>query len=454
MKGFFAIAFGLMGVLTLFALAIAPRPPRDGRTYLRWVIDDAPARREQIALFNSIYPDVQIQIDPSMPDTPSKVIVQSLAGVGPDVFCAYDGYQLLGFVNSGVAMDLTDYLPRMGIDAERELWSAAEMTYKANGRIYGFPANAAADAIWYNKRLFDSAGVPYPPKGPWKWDEFIELAKRMTIRDASGRVTHYGLIFDWGQQWKLFMLQWGARFYTPDGTRCVVDSPEAIAATEFMHSLVFKHRIAPTGNEEAAMATAGGWGSGVITLFAGERAAMVLGGRWFLMLLRQQKELQLGAAEAPHGPNRVFYGYGKSILVNRHSPQREQALKFIEFMSTKPYNDLINAQADALGPVKEYSYTDDFLHNPEHPEEDYNDVWREIMNYTRPEEISPFVNAQQAALRLSKQIDLIKTNQKTPADAMRTLAQQINDMIAESIAKNHELRERYEQLTGRPVAQK
>ena len=48
-----------------------------------------------------------------------------------------------------------------------------------DGRIYGLPTNAAADAIWLHKDLFEQDGVP-PPTGPWKWDEFIELAKRMT----------------------------------------------------------------------------------------------------------------------------------------------------------------------------------------------------------------------------------------------------------------------------------
>jgi ABC-type glycerol-3-phosphate transport system substrate-binding protein len=442
MKAFFAMGFGVLVAMSLLAWAIRPSMVHDGRTRLLWVIDDAPARRAQIALFNQLYPECELMIDPSTPDSPSKVIVQSLAGVGPDLFCAYEANQMLGFVNSGVAWDITDELPKFGIDIERDVWMAVAPTFMHEGRVYGFPANAGADAIWINKDLFDKAGVPYP-EGSWTWEEFIPFAQRLAVRDERGRTQQFPLIFDWGIQLRMFIFQFGGRVYTPDGTRCIIDSPEAIAGVEMMHDLVFKHRLAPSGQEEAAIATQGGWGSGVITLFNGGKAAMAMGGRWWLMLMRGNKNLRLGAVEAPHGPKHVYFGYGKSIMINRNSPRREEALKFFEFMASEPYNQMINDQADAVCPVKKFAYTDRFLHNPEYPEEDYNEVWRDVLVPSLPEEVSIYINAQQASLMIGKQVDLVKTGQKSPADAMRTLAAEINEVIARNIAKNEVLREKY-----------
>ncbi len=51
-----------------------------------------------------------------------------------------------------------------------------------------------------------------------------------------------------------------------------------------------------------------------------------MGGRWWLCLLRESKDLRLGAVEGPHGPKRVFLGYGKGTVINKHSPRRTQAL--------------------------------------------------------------------------------------------------------------------------------
>src|SRR5262245_35682102 len=110
MKRFFAAALAVLSALSVIAWAIRPRPPRDGKTHLVWMADDAPARREQLALFSQLNPDCAVSLDPSMPDMASKVVIQCLAGVGPDLLCAFDGFQVLGFVRSGIAWDVTDQL--------------------------------------------------------------------------------------------------------------------------------------------------------------------------------------------------------------------------------------------------------------------------------------------------------------------------------------------------------
>ena len=104
--------------------------------------------------------------------------------------------------------------------------------------------------------------------------------------------------------------------------------------------------------------------------------------------------------------------------------------------------------ADALAPVKRYSYTEKYLHDPAFPEEDFNAVWRDAMNYAVPDEISPFVNGQAVQRILNKQLDLVKSNQKSAADALRTAARQINEEIQKTIQRDPELRRRYEALVN------
>jgi len=94
-----------------------------------------------------------------------------------------------------------------------------------------------------------------------------------------------------------FIRQFGGRIFSTDGTRCIVDSAESIAGIQLMHDLTYKYGVMPSAAEEAAMATQGGWGSGTITLFSGGKAAMAIGGRWWLCTLRDNKNLRLGAVE-------------------------------------------------------------------------------------------------------------------------------------------------------------
>ncbi len=446
MKSVFLGTFFVLCLLSAVAWKIQPARQETGKVPLSWVSDDNPARREQIALFNQLNPALDLRLDPSNTGM-EKVIVQSLAGVGPDLFDCYNGFQLSAYVRSGIAWDVTDRLKRAGIDAPKEVWPGTHPCMLHEGRVYGFPTNAAVNAIWVNKDLFDRLRIPYPT-GSMTWEEFIPLARRLTVKDENGRAKQFGFLCDWWN-WQQFVLQWGGRLYSPDGTRCVVDSPQAIAGVQFFHDLIYKHHIMPSPVEEAAMATQGGWGTGTISFFGAGKGAMALGGRWWLCSLRQYEKLRLGAFECPHGPLRVFRGYGRATLVNAKSPRREQALEFLKYEASKPWNDLINHQADALAPVIRFSYTPEYLHDPEFPQEDYNAVWRDVMQFGVPDQVSPFINGQRAERILNKQLDLVKNDQKPAADALRTAALQINAEIGKTLERDPVLRARYQQLTQR-----
>jgi multiple sugar transport system substrate-binding protein len=443
MRRFFLGALLVLALMSLAAWKLQPPPAAAGKIPLVWVSDDNPARREQMALFNRLHPEIELRLDPNNTGV-EKVIVQSLAGVGPDLFDSYGGLQLSAYVKSEVAWDVTDDLKRLGVDVGG-VWPAARPCIEYEGRVYGFPTNVASDALWFNKDVFDEEGIPYP-KGPWTWEEFIPLAQRLTRRDSSGRPQLFGLLTEFSR-WQAFVWQWGGRLYSEDGTRCVIDSPEAIAGIQFLRDLVYKHRVMPSPVEEAAMATQGGWGTGTITLFGGGRSATAIGGRWWLCTLRGNAGLRLGAVEAPHGPKRVFHAYPRATLINRASPHRKEALLFLKYMSERPYNELINHQADALAPVVRYCETPLYLHDPAFPNEDFNRVWLETMRRSVPDQVSPFVSGQAATRIMTKQLDLVKADQKSPADAMRTAAREINVEIQKTLDMDPALRARYERLT-------
>src|SRR5690349_12652351 len=322
MKRLFAVTFAVLAVLSFVAWRMQPAP--DGK--LIWVSDDNPARRRQIALFNAECASGEahskgVKLDPSNVAM-EKVIVQSIGGVGPDLFDSYTGNTLASYVRSGTAMDVTDILKSKGLSAE-QMWPCVRSRCVYNGRLYGWPTNAAADALFLNEQLFERSGEPLPAKRPWTWQEFLPLAQRLTKRDSSGHTLQYGLLAEWALFWPICVRQWGGHFYSEDGTRCTLDSPEAIAGIQFAHDLIYKYRVMPSPVEEAAMSGQGGWGTGTINWFGAGRGAMAIGGRWWLCTLRDQTHPQKGSptlrtrvVECPHGPLRVFWSYGRATLIN------------------------------------------------------------------------------------------------------------------------------------------
>ena len=445
---FLAIIAGLIA-LSFVAWAISPKPVQDGKTILYWTIDNNPTRQGQVALFNEMHPQYDLRIVTWDPKDRLKVIVQCLAGVGPDIFCAFSTFELAAYIKSGIAWDITDELKAMGVDIHNDVWNGANPCLMYNGRLYGFPNNVAVDAIWYNKDIFDACGIDYP-KGPWTWEEFIKLAQKLTIKDENGRIKHFGFVFGWESvQWYMFVRQWGGRVFSEDGTRCELDCSETIAAIQFMQDLIYKYKIAPSPEQEAGMASVGGWELGPAMFFNSGNAAMALGGRWWLIAMRNYKDLNEGVVECPHGPYRVYHSYGKATLINSRSPRRREALDFLKYMMTPEYNDLINKQGDAMPPMKKYCFTEGFLYNSEHPEEDYNAIWRDVMQYGIPERPSPFVDGAIAKRIIKDQLDLVKINQKSAADAMRSAADEINKEIQKSIKQDPVLRAKYEALISK-----
>jgi hypothetical protein len=94
-------------------------------------------------------------------------------------------------------------------------------------------------------------------------------------------------------------------------------------------------------------------------------------------------------------------------------------------------------------------YEETFLHNPDHPEEDYNAVWRTALETAIPEWSSPFVSGQLADRVMLKQTDLMRSGVKSGAEAMRAAAREINKAIVEQLRLDPDLHLRYQELVAR-----
>ncbi len=420
---------------------LQPPPTSDGRVVLTWVTDDNPARKGQAALYEKLHPNIKINIDPVNGGV-EKVIVQCLAGVGPDVFDAFDAFQLAAYVKSGVALDVTDRLQKDGIELNKDAFPGVLGTSVYGGRTYGVPTNIAADGIWYHKDLLREAGVGLP-RGAWTWQQLIPIAQRLTKRGPEGRITQYGLMFEWWN-WRHFFTIFGAHVFNPSGTMCDTDSPKAIAAIQMMVDLVYKYHVSPTPVEESSMATQGGFGSGYISLLAAKRGAMAVGGRWWLGELRSVKGLELGVVESPTEKVHASHAYGRGMLVNKHSDHLRESLAFQEYLSSDAYLSLVNDQADGAGAFVRADETSKFLFNPQHPSEKSNDVWLRIMKMGVGDEVSPFVDSSTVARLIQVQIDLVQTGQKSPSIAMKDASKNINDAIQKSISEDPGLAEKFE----------
>jgi multiple sugar transport system substrate-binding protein len=106
-----------------------------------------------------------------------------------------------------------------------------------NGHQYGVPYAADPRLFFYNKEIFDQAGIPYPTEA-WTWDYFMGLAKKLTDKN------HFGFVLPstYAGRGYLDYFTWmwnnGANVLNKDMTQATVNTPEAVEALEFVDATV------------------------------------------------------------------------------------------------------------------------------------------------------------------------------------------------------------------------
>jgi multiple sugar transport system substrate-binding protein len=70
----------------------------------------------------------------------------------------------------------TPIIEAAGYDLE-DYWPGLLESAKFEGSVYGFPRDIEVNVIYYNKDMFDAAGVAYP-SDDWTWDDFLARPRR------------------------------------------------------------------------------------------------------------------------------------------------------------------------------------------------------------------------------------------------------------------------------------
>ncbi|HET6455993.1 MAG TPA: extracellular solute-binding protein, partial [Armatimonadota bacterium] len=155
--------------------------------------------------FMRLNPDVKVRFE-NLPYAQywDKLQTMNAAGVAPDIIFM-ESSRFAKFASSGALEDLQPYIERDGDVNLPDFYPAALDSYRWKGDIYGLPNDIAIGVVFWNKDLFDEAGVPYPlaldPSGKpgWTWNDYLKASKMLTFDfDEDGRIDQYGtLIGDW-----------------------------------------------------------------------------------------------------------------------------------------------------------------------------------------------------------------------------------------------------------------
>ena len=270
-----------------------------------------------------------------------KMLLNFVADTQPDVMVV-DASSAAVFINNGMLQDLRpfiekdpefkldDYYPNV-LDTYRKREPTSHSPAEQRP-IYAIPNDFTPMVVYYNKDLFDAAGVPYP-KDSWTFAEFVETAKKLT---SPGR---YAFAFtNWMPAWIMFLWNNGGDVLSPDGRKAegFFNSPKNVESYSFIRDLIVKHKVAPSLSETASLG---------VDLFANGQAAMTVSGHWAMVGYKNAPKKdgkpainweRLGVVSLPHDiPTSQTVLYMSAYGIPRGAKNPELAWKYIKMWTSR-----------------------------------------------------------------------------------------------------------------------
>lgn len=293
--------------------------------------DWAPTDMSIIEDFNRENPDIEVQFH-SIPDNGGDKLVQldilAMGGGDIDVMPGSDGEQMVRMKNR-IYAPIDEFIERDGIDMEANFGDILSYaTY--DGVTYGYPFRSTVEGIWYNKDMFDAAGIPYPD-GSWTWDEYKEIAAKLTHGEGADKV--------YGTYTHTFNGQWAPvgnekePWYNEEGY-------SNINSEAFKTQLERRKELDDLGYQlsfsqiQATQATQAAY-------FLSGKCAMVQAGSWIVQNIKDQENyphsFRIGVAPLPRFDESVEsennFSVAASILaIPANSDHKEEAWRFIRYM--------------------------------------------------------------------------------------------------------------------------
>lgn len=226
-----------------------------------------------ISDWQSAHPNIKIVFE----HTPytgydSKILTRIAGGAAPDIIATEVDY-FVTFASKGVLLDLNPYASGDSEFSAGDFFPRILDRFTVKGRLLAVPRDVAPFAcVFYNKKLFDEAGIPYPTDD-WTWDDMLRIARALTKKDASGRTVQYGF---YGWPWQNFVYGNGGALVDDVNhpKKTLVNDPKTIQGLQFYADLINLYQVMPT---PVALSNLG---MGIDLMFSSGRLAMFLSGVW------------------------------------------------------------------------------------------------------------------------------------------------------------------------------
>lgn len=280
--------------------------------------------RQTLKNFENKHPEVPYQFQPIPGNYTEKLQLMLGTGKAPDLFWlkgdtspAYMNFDVLepldNFLEDDPSFDINDFFP------------VFRDAFKYNGKNYGVAKDFNAYVLFYNKEMFEEAGLSGPPT---TWNELYDYSKKLTKdTNGDGKTDQYGFVIEPSIDVLMpFAYQNGGEIISENG-EIKIGNPEFVEATKFMMSL-YRDGIATNPADMGA-----GWMGDV---FSRRQCAMTISGAWLIPYLQDNSpDLQYAVAELPKGKKRATMAFSVAMVIPKQSERKNEAWTMLSYLTSK-----------------------------------------------------------------------------------------------------------------------
>ncbi len=346
-------------------------------------------KSERIAeAFNKVYPDVELEyVDLGSKDYITRLDTMIAAGERVDMALAMDFTEYSRRALNDMFLPIGDYLESDGFDILDGFGDGIKASY-LNDELYGLPYTKGGFYVFYNKDMFDAAGLPYPTDD-WTWEEFEATAKKLTHGKGAEKVYGANVHLTWGYDLETLPAQaagWKA-FKDGDKTMPAFDDPRLVKSMEMWN------RMQNVDETAIKLSTFKVEQIGSRMPFAQGDAAMLLSNWWSLAWFKNAKfgsaegdqilDFNLGIVnlprtdkDAPNNLNATDLNWYFAVPRTAESPKEGALLaRFIitemwskmgvlssyRHQNFSDFKEVFNKYTDADGNVHDAAYSDELV---------------------------------------------------------------------------------------------
>ena len=387
----------------------------DGKQTVRfamWDKNQEKIMKEIADKYMAEHEDVDIQVElGTYKDHFTKLETQSQGDVMPDIFFM-NAPNFLKFASNDVLEPLDDIISEKNINMD-DFPDALKDMYKYEDHQYGIPKDWDLGALWYNKEIFDEAGVDYPTN-EWTWDDMVEAARKIKDSNIEGvwpmaaPADTQTIVYD-------TIPQAGGYVINEEKTKSGYDSPEAIEGVKVWVDLI-EEELSP--NLQTLEDTK------PVELFKAGKLAMVIEATWNVPEFMQDDNIKdkIDIVQYPYVKERAVTIHGLSYCMPKSSADNEAAKDFLAYLASPEINDLW-AESGTVIPANENSL-DKWLNSyPDVNLKAFTDQLEYSHIYPYSKNTSVW-NAYEA-----EELKLIWSGSKTVEEGLKDLATQMNEAL-------------------------